>query len=61
VDDIADVIDVSPADWEGRPGTVQGFAREVITGAYKISGKLLLELDTARAIDCNPAGAPAGD
>ena len=60
VDEISDVIEVSPADWESRPGTVQGIARDVITGAYKISGKLLLELDTARAIDSTPAGTTAG-
>ena len=59
VDEIADVIEVDEADWERRPETVQGLAREVISGAYKINGRLLLELDTARAIDTNAAVARA--
>ena len=59
VDEIADVVDVDEADWERRPSTVQGVAADVIAGAYKISGRLLLELDTARAIDPTSCGVRA--
>lgn len=57
VDGIGDVVDVASEDWEPRPDTVQGSARELITGAYKTAGRLLLVLDTAGAMDI---AAPEG-
>lgn len=50
VDEIGDVIEVDETLWEPRPETVQGEARELITGAYKTADRLLLVLDTERAI-----------
>jgi purine-binding chemotaxis protein CheW len=45
VDSIADVVDVDAADFESPPDTLDGQARELIRGAYKLDGQLLLMLD----------------
>jgi len=50
VDRIGDVIEVSQADFETPPNTLQGPARDLIQGAYKLNGKLLLVLNTQEAI-----------
>lgn len=50
VDAIGEVVDVDPASFEGPPETLEGVARELITGAYKLDGRLLLVLDTERAV-----------
>ncbi len=50
VDAIGDVVDVDEATFEGPPETLDGVARELIVGAYKLEGKLLLVLDTDRAV-----------
>lgn len=46
VDRIGDVVDVEPGSFEAPPDTLTGAARAFITGAYKLDGYLLLELDT---------------
>ncbi|WP_299953500.1 chemotaxis protein CheW [uncultured Modestobacter sp.] len=50
VDSIADVVDVDVRDFEAPPDTLDGAARELIRGAYKLSGQLLLALDVNRAV-----------
>ena len=50
VDSIADVVDVDPADFEAPPDTLDGQARELIRGAYKLQGQLLLALDVHKAV-----------
>jgi purine-binding chemotaxis protein CheW len=50
VDSIADVVDVDIRDFEAPPDTLDGAARELIRGAYKLSGQLLLALDVNRAV-----------
>jgi purine-binding chemotaxis protein CheW len=50
VDSIADVVDVDLRDFEAPPDTLDGAARELIRGAYKLSGQLLLALDVNRAV-----------
>ncbi|MTV27068.1 chemotaxis protein CheW [Nitriliruptoraceae bacterium ZYF776] len=50
VDEIGDVVDVDEATFEGPPETLEGVARELIVGAYKLDDRLLLILDTARAV-----------
>lgn len=60
VDEIGDVIEVEAAAWEPRPDTVRGESRDLITGAYKTADRLLLVLDTDRAItpgEVSPAAA----
>ena len=50
VDSIADVVDVDAADFESPPDTLEGQARDLIRGAYKLDGKLLLALDVQKAV-----------
>src|SRR5919206_1251492 len=50
VDSIADVVDVDLRDFEAPPDTMDGAGRELIRGAYKLSGQLLLALDVNRAV-----------
>lgn len=50
VDRIGDVVDVDQATFEEPPETLEGVARELITGAYKLDGVLLLVLDTEAAV-----------
>lgn len=46
VDEIGDVLDVSDEQFERPPETLQGSARDLIRGAYKLSDRLLVILDT---------------
>ncbi len=50
VDAIGDVVDVDEGTFEGPPETLDGVARELITGTYKLDDRLLLVLDTDRAV-----------
>jgi purine-binding chemotaxis protein CheW len=49
VDEIGDVVEVEKTDFETPPETLSGSARELIPGAFKLKGQLLLLLDTERA------------
>jgi purine-binding chemotaxis protein CheW len=53
VDEIGDVLNVDEASFERPPETLSGTARELITGVYKLKGRLLLILDTVRAVGAN--------
>ena len=50
VDSIADVVDVDVRDFEAPPDTLDGAGRELIRGAYKLDGQLLLALDIHKAV-----------
>lgn len=50
VDEIGDVVEVTDETLEPPPNTVKGTARELITEVHKLEGRLLLVLDTAKAI-----------
>ena len=50
VDEIGDVVEVSEKAFEPPPPTLKGPARELIRGAYKLKDRLLLVLDTEKAI-----------
>ena len=50
-DEIGDVIEVDDADFERPPETLRGPARELVVGAYKLPGRLLLALDLERVTD----------
>lgn len=50
VDTIGDVVDVAVDDFELPPDTLDGSVRELIRGAYKLDGQLLLALDVNRAV-----------
>lgn len=50
VDSIGDVVEVEDKDFESPPDTLGGPLRDLITGAYKLPGHLLLSLDVLRAV-----------
>jgi purine-binding chemotaxis protein CheW len=50
VDAIADVVDVNAQDFAPPPDTLDGQARDLIRGAYKLDGQLLLALDVHKAV-----------
>ena len=55
VDEVGDVLQVPEAKFEPPPETLRGAARELIRGAYKLEDRLLLILNTERAV-CLTAG-----
>ncbi len=66
VDEIGDVLEVDEDAFERPPETLQGVARELIQGTYKLKDHLLLLLDTEKAVGINsetirtqPADRPA--
>ena len=48
VDRIGDVLEVDEDSFEHPPDTLDGIARELIRGAYKLQGRLLLVLNIAK-------------
>lgn len=48
VDRIGDVLEVDEDSFEHPPDTLDGIARELIRGAYKLQGRLLLVLNVAK-------------
>lgn len=50
VDEIGDVTEVSIDAFEPPPETLVGSARDLIRGAFKLEGRLLLILDTDKAL-----------
>jgi purine-binding chemotaxis protein CheW len=50
VDVIGDVVEVDEATFEQPPETLDGVARELIKGAYKLEDSLLLILDSDRTL-----------
>jgi purine-binding chemotaxis protein CheW len=50
VDQVCDVLEVDDDQFEVLPKTLGGSLRELIAGAYKLDGGLLLALDTERAL-----------
>lgn len=50
VDEIGDVLDVDEESLEAPPDTLQGEERELVRGVYKLGGRLMLVLNTERAV-----------
>lgn len=50
VDKIGDVMEVDEESYERPPETLRGPARDLIQGAYKLNGRLLLNLNSDRAV-----------
>lgn len=50
VDEIGDVLDVDDRSFERPPETLDAATRRLVKGAYKLDGKLLLVLETERAV-----------
>jgi purine-binding chemotaxis protein CheW len=51
VDDIGDVIEVNGSEHEPPPSTMLPLHREVVEAVFKLDGKLLLALDTAKVLE----------
>jgi purine-binding chemotaxis protein CheW len=58
VDEIGDVLDVDESSFEPLPDNVAMGIRELTTGVYKLKERLLLILDTSKAIDVNSNRGP---
>jgi purine-binding chemotaxis protein CheW len=50
VDEIGDVLEVDEESFERPPETMQGEARGLVRGVYKLRERLMLVLDTERAV-----------
>lgn len=50
VDEIGDVVEVEPENFERPPETLQGEARRLIKGVFKLEDRLLLILDVDQTI-----------
>jgi len=50
VDDIGDVIEVSQDSYENTPQTMPAQQKELVQGVYKLDQRLLLVLNTERAL-----------
>jgi purine-binding chemotaxis protein CheW len=59
VDEIGDVVEVADATFEEVPDTLKGVGRDLIRGVYKLKERLLLLLDTERALDIGGATGSA--
>ena len=51
VDEIGDMMELSDDAFEAPPDTVQGPARDLISGVYKLEHGLLLVLDTTKTVN----------
>ena len=54
-DVIGDVVTVDESSFETPPDTLHETARDLITGVYKLSNRLLLVLDTAKVLQLDDA------
>jgi purine-binding chemotaxis protein CheW len=51
VDEIGDVLEVDEESFERPPETLQGAARGLVRGVYRLKDRLMLVLDTDRAVN----------
>jgi purine-binding chemotaxis protein CheW len=59
VDRIGEVVTLNEDTFEPPPDTLHGPSRHLITGAFKLDGRLMLALDTDRAVNTT-AGVGGG-
>jgi purine-binding chemotaxis protein CheW len=52
VDEIGDVLEVQDETFEAPPETLEAKARELVLGVHKLTGSLMLILDTEKAVNC---------
>ena len=55
VDEIGDVLEAGDENFEPPPETLKGETRELVCGVYKLEERLMLVLDTGRAVENSPA------
>lgn len=53
VDEIGDVLEAEEQNFELPPETLQGQGRDLLGGVYKLQDRLMLVLDTERAVASN--------
>jgi purine-binding chemotaxis protein CheW len=58
VDEIGDVLEADEDTLEPPPQTVHGQARELVRGVYKLQERLMLVLDTERAVSSAEDASP---
>jgi purine-binding chemotaxis protein CheW len=58
VDEIGDVLEVAEEKFERPPETLNRQAREMVRGVYKLKDRLMLVLDTQRAVSDTDAARP---
>lgn len=58
VDEIGDVLEVSEEQFEQPPETLHGTARALVRGIYKLKDRLLLILDTEKAMALDTINNP---
>ena len=51
VDQIGDVVEVDHSTFEDAPETLEGIARELIAGVFKLEGRLLIALDCETTVN----------
>ena len=51
VDEISDVLEASPKDFEPPPDNIKGVTRDLVRGVYKLDKQLLLILDTDKTVN----------
>jgi purine-binding chemotaxis protein CheW len=51
VDRIGEVVDLDDDTFEPPPDTLSGPTRELVTGTFKMDGRLMLALDVKQAVD----------
>jgi len=51
VDRIGEVVELDDEAFEGPPDTLSGPTRELVTGTFKMDGRLMLALDVNQAVD----------
>ena len=59
VDEIGDVLEVDDATFEPPPPTLPPRTRDLVSGIYKLDGRLLLILDCDRVLDLSTCTDPA--
>lgn len=60
VDEIGDVLEADEDTFEPPPETLKGQARELVRGVYKLQDRLMLVLDTERAVTSGEESARVG-
>lgn len=53
VDKIGEVVDLDDDAFEPPPDTLSGPTRDLVTGTFKMDGRLMLALDVSQAVDIN--------
>ncbi len=59
VDEIGDVVEPEESLFEAPPSTVQGIARQLVRGVFKMPDRLLMALDVERTLNLEPDSTAA--